>query len=119
MVPAGGLKALVGDAEELRKAVEFGTACGAFVTQVQLLNTVDSVSALDVNCMPCCSRADASQAWPIVVTVGMHKFLRAQLRNSAAASAADACLCDAGAGCDCTAADGSRHRALPVQKLGL
>ena len=31
---AGGLKALVGDAEELRKAVEFGTACGAFVTQV-------------------------------------------------------------------------------------
>lgn len=31
---AGGLKALVGDGEELRKAVEFGTACGAFVTQV-------------------------------------------------------------------------------------
>lgn len=34
-VRAGGLKALVGDAEELRKAVEFGTACGAFVTQVR------------------------------------------------------------------------------------
>jgi fructokinase len=32
-VKKGGLKALVGDAEELRKAVEFGTACGAFVTQ--------------------------------------------------------------------------------------
>jgi len=32
---AGGLKALVGDAEEVRKAVEFGTACGAFVTKAR------------------------------------------------------------------------------------
>lgn len=34
---AGGLKALVGDAEEVRKAVEFGTACGAFVTKVRII----------------------------------------------------------------------------------
>lgn len=32
-VKKGGLKALVGDADDVRKAVEFGTACGAYVTQ--------------------------------------------------------------------------------------
>jgi fructokinase len=32
-VKKGGLKALASNPEELRKAVEFGTACGAFVTQ--------------------------------------------------------------------------------------
>ena len=30
----GGIKALVQDPEQLRRAVEFGTACGAYVTQV-------------------------------------------------------------------------------------
>ena len=30
---AGGVDALVSDAVELRKAVEFATACGAYVTQ--------------------------------------------------------------------------------------
>ena len=30
---AGGLSALLEDADEVKKAVEFGTACGAYVTQ--------------------------------------------------------------------------------------
>lgn len=35
---AGGIKALVQDPEQLRRAVEFGTACGAYVTQVPHLS---------------------------------------------------------------------------------
>lgn len=33
LVKKGGLKALVADPEQLRRAVEFGTACGAYVTK--------------------------------------------------------------------------------------
>ena len=31
---AGGVDALTSDGDELRKSVEFATACGAYVTQV-------------------------------------------------------------------------------------
>ena len=77
---AGGLKALVGDAEELRKAVEFGTACGAFVTQVCAVTCshinathadrlrADTANRMTVTCMltnwcdPCRAPAQSSHS---------------------------------------------------------
>lgn len=98
VIKKGGLDALLSDPEEVRKAVEFGTACGAYVTQ---------------------GPGDASQ------TLAVEHYVN--VKSDICGFNAEGCLsCKAwtlpgrtSVVCrgHCSAAKGVRHRRLPTQRL--